>query len=351
MKVSALDYELPAELIAHAPAAKRDEARLLVGTRFGPYVAHARVCDLPRLLPPHALLVVNDTRVLPARLLGKKATGGRIEVLLLERLGPRERWDVLVRSSKGTRVGDAYTFGALDVRITAVQKDGGIAEAELSARTGTVREAIEAAGIMPLPPYIERAAVESDNERYQTIFAREDGAVAAPTAGLHFTPELMAELARQDFAPTAVTLHVGLGTFRPITVDNLDDHVMHEEAYEIAPACAEAIARARAEGRPVVAIGTTALRALESAADPERPGHVRVGRGRTRLFVQPGYAFHVVDALFTNFHLPKSTLLALVMAFAGEDVVRALYATAVRERYRFFSYGDAMLLKNASVLP
>lgn len=354
MKLAELDYVLPPELIAHEPTEARDGARLLVPAPGGQSIANKHVRDLANLLPPKALLIVNDTRVIPARLLGTKPTGGRVEVLLLERLSPKasagegETWDVLVRSSKGIKVGNRFAFGALgnlNVEIRTLHKTGGVVEAHLTATQGTVRDAIESAGVIPLPPYIERAAQESDKDRYQTIFAREDGAVAAPTAGLHFTPELQAELEARGFEFAAVTLHVGLGTFRPVAVDDLDDHPMHEEAFTLSATTRDRIANARREGRVVVAIGTTSLRALESAASPTTKGEVDATVSRTRLFIQPGYEFRVVDRLFTNFHLPKSTLLALVMAFAGTETIRRAYEEAVKERYRFFSYGDAMLLE------
>jgi S-adenosylmethionine:tRNA ribosyltransferase-isomerase len=367
-----LDYALPPELIATHPPAERDGARLLVIDREGPS-QHLRIRDLDQLVPPGALLVVNDTRVIPARLLGHKAgSGGKVELLLVRRLSettvrrdqgdlPAERWRALGRSSKPLRAGTEVAFadGLLSAEIVAPgavvddggsaprsPREGGLLEVVLWSPAGVALDAaVERAGHIPLPPYLHRPDEAADRERYQTIFARTPGAVAAPTAGLHLSTDLVARLEARGVHLAAVTLHVGLGTFQPVTADDLDDHPMHAEVLSVSAETAAAVASARARGAPVVAVGTTVVRALESAADPERPGHVRPMQGETRLLIQPGYGFRVVDQLLTNFHLPQSTLLALVCAFAGRERVLAAYETAVAERYRFFSYGDAMLLR------
>ncbi|NUP12554.1 MAG: tRNA preQ1(34) S-adenosylmethionine ribosyltransferase-isomerase QueA [Polyangiaceae bacterium] len=352
MRVDRLDYDLPAELIAARPPADRDGGRLMVLSR-GAEPADRRIVDLPDLIPPSALVVVNDTRVMPARLFGHKPTGGKVELLLLERLETRgedaEIWRALARASKamgeGTRVAIDKVEG---FRADVVRKDEtepGTIDVLLTAPTGkSVTAAIDEAGHVPLPPYVGREDEPEDRERYQTIFARRAGAVAAPTAGLHLSERLVARLEEKGIAFTSVTLHVSLGTFQPVKVDDLDEHPMHAEWYEIGDAARDAIAAARARNSPVIAIGTTAVRALESAADPERPGHVLTRSDRTRLLIQPGYTFKVVDGLLTNFHLPRSTLLALVSAFAGYEETLAAYRAAVERRYRFFSYGDAMLV-------
>jgi S-adenosylmethionine:tRNA ribosyltransferase-isomerase len=342
---SELDYELPEHLIAQAPPAERDGGRLLVLDRDEDGRAHRRVRELPDAIRP-ALFVVNDTRVIPARLFATKPTGGRVELLLVERRGGEgavETWSALGRGTKSLRVGMPLAIEGTPMRATVrALDDGGEVEVELAAADGTVRQGIETAGQIPLPPYIRRPADADDRERYQTVFAAKEGSVAAPTAGLHFTPALLAALEAAGHRLARITLHVGPGTFAPLRAENLDEHAMHAESFVVPDETAAAIAEARAEGRPVVAVGTTVCRTLESAADE---GGVRAGPGRTRLFIRPPYAFRAIDALFTNFHLPRSTLLALVMAFGGVAPVRAAYAAAVAERYRFFSYGDAMLLR------
>jgi S-adenosylmethionine:tRNA ribosyltransferase-isomerase len=343
MRAEELDYDLPAELIAQTPPSVREAARLLVMPRGQARFTHASVRDIPELLPP-ALFVFNDTRVIPARLLGQKPSGGRFELLLVERLsgaGEHERWRAMARPLKSLREG--LVLGIDDLRIEIGPRVGEqMIEVALSAPSGVV-EALARVGRVPLPPYIHRAPDAQDLERYQTVFARTPGAVAAPTAGLHFGEALMAALKQQGHEVAFVTLHVGPGTFAPLNVDDLRDHPMHEERYEVPADTAAAVARARHEGRPVVAVGTTVVRTLESAALPS--GELSVGAGATRLCIYPPYTFRVVDALLTNFHLPRSTLLALVMAFAGTEPTRAAYREAVRARYRFFSYGDAMLIQ------
>ncbi len=346
MLVSNFDYALPDELIASEPLPERDAARLLVVHEGA--LDDRRVLDLPALLPPAALVVLNDTRVIPARLLGhRRPTGGKVEIFLVEREGPAgatETWSALGRASKELRPGTVVDVGALVVTVLGRRAEGTL-QVELTARDhATVGDAVEAVGHVPLPPYIRRPDRPDDRERYQTVFATEDGAVAAPTAGLHVSAALLDAIAAAGATIAKVTLHVGLGTFSPVTALDLDDHAMHSERYSVPEATVRAVDAARARGAKVVAVGTTVVRALESARDPERPGHARASSGATRLLVQPGYRFGVVDALFTNFHLPRSTLLALVCAFGGTARVLSAYRHAVSRRYRFTSYGDAMFL-------
>ncbi|MEM1416519.1 MAG: tRNA preQ1(34) S-adenosylmethionine ribosyltransferase-isomerase QueA, partial [Myxococcota bacterium] len=330
------------------PTARRDAARLLAVDAGRGVAGHAGVRDLPRLLAP-ALVVVNDTRVRPARLHGRKASGGAAELLLVERLGvdgARERWAALGRSNKGLPAGQRLFFPDAEAPLLEAEvgerRPDGTREVRLAAE-GELADVLERLGEMPLPPYVRRAAGPEDRERYQTIFAREEGAVAAPTAGLHFTPELVAAMEEAGHRFASVTLHVGPGTFRPVRVEHLNDHPMHAERIAVPEATAEAIAAAREEGRRVLAVGTTVVRTLEARATGE--GRVAAGKDRTRLFIKPPYRARVVDDLLTNFHLPRSTLLALVMALGGEAPVRAAYAAAVQKAYRFYSYGDAMLLR------
>ena len=349
MRVDAFDYALPPELIAQAPTDDREQARLLVVPR-GSAPQHRTIADLAEHVAPGTLVVVNDTKVVPARILGtKEGTGGKTEVFLVKRLpdaegspGLVERWSALARASKSLRPGTRMVKDALVIDFEGKGEDG-LFEVRLSTRDGSpVEQARRDAGQVPLPPYIRREVRAEDAERYQTVFARAEGAVAAPTAGLHLTAALVKRLESRGCEVGMCTLHVGLGTFQPVMVEDLDDHPMHAEYFEIGRPLAAAVARARQRGAPVLAVGTTVVRALESAKDPERPGHVRACAEETRILIQPGYTFRVVDRLLTNFHLPKSTLLALVAAFTPR--VLDLYAEAVKERYRFFSYGDAMLL-------
>ena len=366
MRRELFDYNLPPELIAAHPPAERDGARLLV-LDGDAAPAHAAVCDLDRLVAPGTLVVVNDTRVIPARLLGHKVgSGGRVELLLVRRLGPgividgagelpAERWSALGRASKALRPGmrvvvdegaNQQARSTLCAEIAGHSGEDGALEILLFSPAGLpIDAAVEASGHMQLPPYLHRAAEAADRERYQTVFARVPGAVAAPTAGLHLTTELIARLQARGVEIARVTLHVGLGTFQPVTVDNLDDHAMHAEVFAVPAETSAAIARARDRGAPVLAVGTTVVRALESAADAAHPGHALATEGETRMLIQPGHRFGVVDQLLTNFHLPQSTLLALVAAFAGRDHVLAAYRVAIEARYRFYSYGDAMLVR------
>jgi S-adenosylmethionine:tRNA ribosyltransferase-isomerase len=342
--LSDFDYNLPPELIAQEPLARRDASRLLVLDRRHGAPEHRRFRDLPDLLRPGDLLVVNRSRVRPARLLGTRAGGGRAEVLLLRDRGG-DLWEALVRPGRrlppGARV---RVDDTLEVEITPdAPLPDGRRLVRLHAADGLVAAAIERTGHVPLPPYIRREDRPEDRGRYQTVFAREPGSVAAPTAGLHFTPELLSALAERGIARTEVILHVGPGTFRPVQVEDVAEHALPPEPYVVPDEAAGAIAAARARGGRVVAVGTTTTRVLETAAAPG--GTVRAGEGETALTITPGFAFSVVDALITNFHLPRSSLLLLVSAFAGRDRVLRAYAEAVRERYRFYSYGDAMLVR------
>lgn len=352
MKLSDYDYELPAGAIAETPVERRDAARLLVHDIAREATRHRRVRDLPDLLEPGDCLVVNDTRVLPARLACQRETGGRVEVLLIEpeTAGALDgRWHAWVSPSRKLRSGEALTVVGHTAGVRLVERplaaDGDVAmhwvvEFDLGAED--LEAFLTRAGSMPLPPYIERAANALDHERYQTVYARVPGAVAAPTAGLHLTDELFGRLAERGVERASVTLHVGPGTFRPIQVEDLRQHEMHAERYELPAATVDAIARARARGGRVVAVGTTSARVLESC--PDGAGGVVAGRGSTRLFLHPENPPKVIDALLTNFHLPRSSLLVLVASIAGRERILSLYVEALREGYRFFSYGDAMLL-------
>ena len=343
LRLSDFDYALPDELIAQHPLPQRSASRLL--SLLGGGLADRRIDELPMLLEAGDLLVFNDTRVLKARLFGRKESGGRVE-LLIERLDGPRRARVQLRASHATRAGARVTIGDDDADdddaavATVVAQEDGFHVVDFDRDVDAL---LERHGRLPLPPYITHAPDAADAERYQTVWARAPGAVAAPTAGLHFDDALLASLAQHGIETTTLTLHVGAGTFVPVRVDDLAQHVMHEERYTIPPALVAAVERTRARGGRIVAVGTTSLRALESAADDD--GRLRSGEDGTRLFVTPGYRFRVVDRLLTNFHLPQSTLLMLVSAFAGVDRIRAAYRHAIDARYRFFSYGDAMLLE------
>jgi S-adenosylmethionine:tRNA ribosyltransferase-isomerase len=340
------DYPLPDALVARYPAQQRDESRLLVVPRGGEGgTRHLRFGNLPELVAPGDLLVVNESRVIPARLLGRKPTGAPSEVLLLRPVDEDRRlWEALVRPGSKLKPGRTVVVAPeLEVAIVDGLPGGG-----RLVRLQTplpVEEALERYGRIPLPPYLERGDEPLDRERYQTVYARRPGSVAAPTAGLHFTPELLERLESGGVEIARVTLHVGPGTFRPVESERVGDHQMHREAWEVPQAAADAVAGARERGGRIWAVGTTVVRTLESAAgEGEGPGagRIRAGRGETDLFIAPGYRFQVVDALITNFHLPRSTLLMLVAAFAGHGPTMAAYREAVREGYRFYSYGDAM---------
>ena len=351
MRVERFAYDLPPELIAQEATSDREAARLLVVA--DPRLLHTTIASLPEHVPDGSLVVVNDTRVVRARILGtKEGSGGKAEVFLVRRepgddaRPTRERWRAMARASKALKPGTRVVRGPLAVTIEG-KADDGLFAVTLESRDGAkdLDAALREAADVPLPPYIKRAARPDDEERYQTVYARVPGAIAAPTAGLHLTDALFRRLEAKGCEIASCTLHVGLGTFEPVKTEDLDDHVMHAEYFEVGRGLSAAVGRARSRGAPVLAVGTTVVRALESAADPERPGQVRPCAEETRLLIQPGYRFRVVDRLLTNFHLPQSTLLALVCAFAGTDRVLDAYRTAVRERYRFFSDGDAMLLR------
>ena len=341
LRRSDFDFVLPPELIAQHPLPQRSASRLLWSRPDG--LDDRRIDELPALLAPGDLLVFNDTRVIKARLVGRRETGGRVE-LLVERIeGPR-RARVQLRASHNPQPGSRLFFGegAAPVVATMVERADAFFVLDFDRDLDAV---LDQHGQLPLPPYIEHAPDAADAERYQTVWARVPGAVAAPTAGLHFDAALLDALNARGIATATLTLHVGAGTFVPVRVDDLADHVMHEERYAIGRSLIDAIDATRARGGRVVAVGTTSLRALESAADAD--GRLREGDGATRLFVTPGYRFRVVDRLLTNFHLPQSTLLMLVSAFAGVERMRAAYRHAIDARYRFFSYGDAMLIEPA----
>ena len=343
MELAPFEYHLPPERIAQEPVEPRDRARLLVLPRASGELDDRAVCDLPDLLRPGDCLVVNDTRVLPARLFGRQASGERpIELLFLRERG-QGRWEVLARPGRLARTGTDLRLADGQVRATVVG-EGEAGRRELAVEwPGPAQDLLLRWGLPPLPPYIRRyrKPAGEDWSRYQTVYAAHDGAVAAPTAGLHFTPALLERLARRGVELHAITLHVGPGSFRPIRAARAEDHRMEAEAFEIPEGTARAVARARGEGRRVIAVGTSTTRALESAADGRG---VAPGRGWTELFIAPGFAFRVLDGLLTNFHLPRSSLLLLVAAFAGRARVLGAYAHAVAGCYRFYSYGDAMLI-------
>lgn len=346
LTVDDFDFPLPPELIAQHPAAERTASRLLHVA--GPALTDLGFTDLPSLLAPGDLLVFNDTRVIKARFFGAKDSGGAVEVLV-ERIAEPHRALAQVRASKspkpGTRLLLENSFG-----VTVTGREGEFFVLELPDGGPDFWQLTEAHGRLPLPPYITHGAEAEDESRYQTVYARAPGAVAAPTAGLHFDEALLGRLKAMGVEQAFLTLHVGAGTFQPVRVSNIADHHMHSERFEIPAATAEAIAATRARGGRVVAVGTTSLRTLESAAlqGGREDGTVPAGGAETDIFITPGYQFRVVDRLVTNFHLPKSTLLMLVAALAGFDTIRAAYAHAVAQRYRFFSYGDAMLLERAA---
>jgi len=357
VKLSEFEYELPEERIAQHPAEPRDAARLLVHRVGEDATEHRTIRDLPEILRRGDLLVVNDTRVRPARLLGRRSSGGAVELLVLGPARDPGRWKALVRPAKRLAPGESIELEGGSILARACERLAGhdgrpgaewtFELSEPGKGDRPVEELLERFGRMPLPPYIRReddldARRAADRTWYQTVFARVPGAVAAPTAGLHMTAELLERLEQRGVARTEVTLHVGLGTFQPVSVERIEDHAMHAEEYAVSEAAAAAVANARRSGGRVVAVGTTSARALETCADGARG--IRAGSGSTRLFITPGYEFGVVDALLTNFHLPRSTLLVLVSAFAGRERALRLYGEAIARGYRFYSYGDAMLL-------
>ena len=343
MNVNDFDYELPEELIAQDPLEDRASSRLLVLDRKSGAVRHDHFYHIAQYLKPGDLLVINNTKVIPARLLGvKEDTGAAVEVLLLKRLQDRESaWECLVRPGKKCRKGARFSFGdgLLRAEVSEVLPDGNrIVRFEYE---GIFEEILDRLGEMPLPPYITHKL--ADKDRYQTVYAKYEGSAAAPTAGLHFTKELLEEIRAAGIGIAEITLHVGLGTFRPVKAETVEEHHMHSEYYEISPEAAAQISDTKKKGGRIVAVGTTSCRTLEAAAKED--GSLEAGSGWTEIFIYPGYRFKLVDALITNFHLPKSTLIMLVSALAGRENVLAAYREAVRERYRFFSFGDAMFIQ------
>lgn len=337
MKVTDFNYDLPQELIAQHPMEPRDHSRLLVVDKATGRLEHRRFYELTDYLLPGDLLVFNDTRVIPARLHGTKDTGAHAEVFLLTRRNATD-WEVLVRPGKKLQVGAKIIFSdELSCEVIEHTDFGG--RVVRFAYDGIFEEILDRLGEMPLPPYI--TAPLEDKERYQTVYSRERGSAAAPTAGLHFTKELLQRIKDMGCEEVFVTLHVGLGTFRPVSAENIEDHKMHREFYTVSAEAAAAVNRARAEGRRIIAVGTTAVRTLESAG---AGGQVLPGSNWTQIFIYPGYKYKFVDALVTNFHLPQSTLLMLVSALSSREIMLAAYKEAVEEKYRFFSFGDAMFI-------
>ncbi len=335
MRTAELDYDLPGDLIAQTPAEPRSSARLMVYDRATGKVRHRVFSDLPDELRDDDLIVVNNTRVLPARIHARRATGGAVELLLLEQR-PDGAWDALARPARRLRAGETLDASGTPILVAEVLQKGHVTV----TLDGAVPDpsVLERIGEMPVPPYIHRPLERADD--YQTVYARSPGSAAAPTAGLHFTAEMWGEM-RRRYQVLEVTLAVGLDTFRPVSADDLADHALHTEAYEVGDEAARAIDRARGDGRRIVAVGTTSVRVLETIWGAVPAGPLS---GRSGIFITPGYTFAATGAMVTNFHLPRSTLLAMVMAFAGIDEVRRLYRTAVEERYRFYSFGDAMLI-------
>jgi|LSQX01.1.fsa_nt_gb S-adenosylmethionine:tRNA ribosyltransferase-isomerase len=340
MKVADFDYYLPEELIAQEPVEPRDASRLLVVHRQTGELEHKVFRDIVDYLRPSDVLVINDTKVIPARLFGKKkGTGGQVELLLIKRIS-QDVWETLVRPGRRVRPGTWLEFGdgLLAAKVKDVTPAGGrIIE---FVYDGVFEAVLDELGQMPLPPYIHKEL--ADKERYQTVYAKEEGSAAAPTAGLHFTPALLERIEEKGVNICSITLHVGLGTFRPVKADDVEDHKMHAEYYSISEEAARAIANSKEAGGRVIAVGTTTTRTLEAAA--LKNGRITADSGWTDIFIFPGFEFRVVDALITNFHLPRSTLLMLVSALAGKDLIFRAYQAAIESRYRFFSFGDAMLI-------
>lgn len=347
MDVSEFDYELPTELIAQEPIQPRDAARLMVINRATGSITHSRFSQLPRYLHPGDALIINNTKVIPARLKGRWAdTGGKVEVLLLRKLkapcNEATRWEVLIRPARRARPGMGIVLGSSELRAEVVDftstAGGRIVDFFMSDQD--FRKVLDQIGEMPLPPYIKKEINSKD--RYQTVYARYEGSAAAPTAGLHFTPELLQQISDAGIQIISVLLHVGIGTFLPVRTEQVEQHSMHSEYYWVGEQEAMAINQVRQNQGRVIAVGTTCVRTLETVTDTS--GRVIPGEGWTDLFIYPGYRFRAVDGLITNFHLPRSTLLMLVSAFAGRDLIRKAYEIAIQERYRFFSFGDAMLI-------
>lgn len=334
-------YDLPQELIAQTPLADRASSRLMVVNRENGEIEHKHFYDIVDRLRKGDCLVMNNTRVIPARLYGtKEGSGGKIEFLLLKRL-ELDKWEVILRPGKKAKVGSRFEFGGglLRAEVLEIIEDGNrIVRFEYD---GVWEELLDKLGEMPLPPYIKEKL--TDRERYQTVYSKIEGSAAAPTAGLHFTKELLEKIREKGVELAYLTLHVGLGTFRPVSVENVEDHLMHTEFYQITAETAEKINRARERGGRIIAVGTTSVRTLETVADED--GRLRAQTGETSIFIYPGYKFKAVDCLITNFHLPESTLMMLVSAFSTKDIIFNAYKIAVREKYRFFSFGDAMYIE------
>jgi S-adenosylmethionine:tRNA ribosyltransferase-isomerase len=348
LHVADFDFDLPDELVAQEPPPARGGSRLMAIDRPSGRVEHLQFTDLPSLLRAGDLLVVNDTRVFPARLIGtRRPGGGAAECFLIRPAGEPDTWIALVHPGQRLREGSRMVFESGSHRLHAEiigRHFHGRRTVRLWTEDGSpVRDTIDAIGHVPLPPYIKRADAISDRDRYQTVYARERGSIAAPTAGLHFTPELLEALRAQGVDRASITLHVGYGTFQPIRVDSVEEHEMEAEHYEVSPAAATMLSLANKENRRIIAVGTTTTRTLESLA-ASADGTVSAGSGETALFIHPGHRFRLVSGLITNFHLPKSSLLMLVSAFAGREHVLAAYREAVARRYRFYSYGDAMIV-------
>jgi len=344
MKTNDFDYNLPEKLIAQHPADRRDSSRMMVLHRAENRWEHRMFSDLPSYLRRGDVVVVNNTKVIPARLIGRKPqTGGRVEIFLLEET-ETNLWDVLLRSRRRPKPGEAMIFGDGSLVARLIQ-EGELGRALVRFETDRpVLEWAEELGDTPLPPYIHRNAgsIDEDRERYQTVFARHPGAVAAPTAGLHFTPEILQRLATNGVSNVEITLHVGLGTFRPVSTDRVEEHRMENERYRMDAQAAETIQQAKAQGGRCLAVGSTSVRTIETIA--ARRGELCADEGRTDLFIYPPYSFRAVNMVLTNFHLPKSTLLMMMSAFAGREFMLTAYEEAVRQEYRFFSYGDCMLI-------
>ena len=340
MKVTDFDYELPEELIAQTPIEKRDESRLMVLDRKEQTIEHKHFKDIIDYLEPGDVLVRNNTKVIPARLYGKKETGAKVEFLLLNNM-EKDIWECIVRPGNKLHIGAKVIFG--DGLLKAEVLDtmpGGTRKVEFHYE-GIFNEILDKIGLMPLPPYIHESLKE--NDRYQTVYAKYEGSAAAPTAGLHFTPELLKKIEEKGIDIANVTLHVGIGTFRPVKEDTVEAHQMHSEHFYIKEEDCEKINKAKKSGHIVIAVGTTSCRVLETIADDN--GYVKPTEGDTQIFIYPGYKFRCLDALITNFHLPQSTLVMLVSALAGKDYIMKAYKEAVKQKYRFFSFGDAMLIK------
>jgi S-adenosylmethionine:tRNA ribosyltransferase-isomerase len=346
MDPSDFDYDLPPDRIAQEPLPERDQSRLLVLDRSAGSIRHAQFTDLPHLLAPGDLIVTNRSRVFPARLLGRKPTGGVAEILLLRNLSSPSSWEALVHPGRRLRVGTTVAVGQPPGLVVRIESESlgadGRRRVHLDAGETEIREAILRHGHIPLPPYVKRPDGPQDRDRYQTVYAREEGSVAAPTAGLHFTPGLLDRLAERGIERADIILHVGPGTFRPVRARRVEEHRVDPEPFTVPAETATAVSRARARGCRVVAVGTTTVRTLESVARPD--GLIHAGSGMTDCVIVPGFPFRATDALVTNFHLPRSSLLLLACAFAGRETLLGAYGEAVRLGYRFYSYGDAMLL-------